>query len=49
MCSYFSKSEDQCSVAMTQGAKETFANKCDHFETMKTLVKVNIRKRNCSV
>ena len=31
---------------MMQVAKETFANNCDHFETMKTVVAL---KRECSV
>ena len=49
MCSCFSKYEDQCSVAMMQAGKETFANNCDQFETMKTFVKAYAHKRECSV
>ena len=31
MCSYFSKSEDKCSFAMKQAAREAFDTKLDQF------------------
>ena len=38
MCSYFSKSEDQCSQAMKETVKESFANNMHHYETMITIL-----------
>ena len=40
MCQYFSKTEDQCSKAMKQAAKEAFENNMHHHDTMKTIAKV---------
>ena len=49
MCSYFTKSEDQCSQAIKQAAKEAFENKLEKFHVMKTIVNAYISKRECSV
>ena len=49
MCSYFSKSEDQCSAAMKQAAKEALDNELDHFGTMKNILQTYTSKRECSV
>ena len=49
MGSYFSKSEDKCSFAMKQAAQETFDNKLDRFNTMKTILKTYASNRKCSV
>ena len=46
--SNFSKSEDQCSFAMMQAANKAFANNCNHFKTMTTVVKAYIHKREYS-
>ena len=39
MCQYFSKTEDQCSQAMKQAAKEAFENNIHHQDAMKTIAK----------
>ena len=49
MCQYFSKTEDQCSQAMKQAAKEAFENNMYHPDTIKTIVKAYLRNRECSV
>ena len=36
---YFSKTEEQCSEAMKQAAKEAFENNMHHHGTMKTIAK----------
>ena len=47
MCSFFSKSEDKCSFAMKQAARE--ARKLDQFNTMKNILKAYTSNRECSV
>ena len=49
MCQYFSKTEDQCSQAMKQAAKEAFENNMHHHDTMKTIAKAYRSSRECSV
>ena len=49
MCQYFSKTEDQCSQAMKQAAKEAFENNMHHQDTMKTIAKAYLSNRECSV
>ena len=44
-CSYFSRSEDQCSAAM----KEALDNELSHFDTMKNILQAYTSKRECSV
>ena len=38
MCSYFSKSEGQCSQSLKETVKESFANNMHHYETMITML-----------
>ena len=55
MCSYFSKSEDQCSAALKQAAKEALDNKLGHFDIMKnTIQSIQVNenaqfKRKCTI
>ena len=49
MCSYFSKSEDQCSQAMKEAAREAFENNAGQYQTMKTIARAYLSKRECSV
>ena len=49
MCSYFSKSEDQCSAAMKQAAKEVLDNEFGHFDAMKNILHAYASKQECSV
>ena len=49
MCQYFSKTEDQCSQAMKQVAKEAFENNMHHHDTMKTIAKAYLGSRECSI
>ena len=49
MCQCFSKTEDQCSQAMKQAAKEVFEDNMHHHDTMKTIAKAYLSNRECSV
>ena len=49
MCQYFSKTEDQCSQAMKQAAKEAFENNMHHHDTMKRIAKAYLSNREYSV
>ena len=49
MCQYFSKTEDHCSKAMKQAAKEAFENNMHHHDTLKTIAKAYLSSRECSV
>ena len=44
MCQYFSKTEDQCSQAMKQAAKEVFTIKMHHHDTMKKIAKAYLKQ-----
>ena len=39
MCQCFSKTEDQCSQALQQAAKEAYENNMHHHDAMKTIAK----------
>ena len=45
MCSYCSKSEDQRSQALKEAAKKAFENDLYNYETMKTISRAYLRKR----
>ena len=49
MCQYFYKTEDQCSQAMKQAAKEAYENNIHHHDTMKIIAKAYLNSRECSV
>ena len=52
VCQYLSKTEDRCSQAMKQSAKEAFENNMHHHDTMKTIEtidKAHLSNRECSV
>ena len=49
MCQYFSKTEDRCSRAMKQTAKEAFENNIHHHDTMKAIAKAYLMNQECSV
>ena len=49
MCSYFAKSEDQCSEAMKEAAKLAIENKLDNSQAMKMVLRAYLSKRECSV
>ena len=49
ICQYFSKSEDHCSQAMKQAAKEVFENNMHHHDTMKAIAKAYLSNRVFSV
>ena len=49
MCQYFSKSEEQCSQAMRQAAKEAVENNMHHHDTMKAIAKAFLSNRECFV
>ena len=45
MCQYFSKTEDRCSQAMKQVAKEAFENNLHHHGIMKTIANAYLSNR----
>ena len=49
MCAYLSKSEDECSLAMTQAVRDAFEKELDNHEQMKSVANVYLNKRECSV
>ena len=49
VCSYFAKSEDQCSEAMKEAAKLAIENKLDNSQAMKMVIRAYLSKRECSV
>ena len=49
MCQYFSKTEDQCSQAIKQAAKEAFENNMHRHDTMTTIAKAYLSKSEHSV
>ena len=49
VCAYLSKSEDECSLAMTQAVRDAFEKELDNHEQMKSVANVYLNKRECSV
>ena len=49
MCSYLSKSEDECSQAMSQAVKEAFEHNLDNYQQMKSVAHSYVNKRECSI
>ena len=49
MCTYLSKSEDECSKAMSQALKEAFEDKLDNYRQMKSVAQTYINKTECSI
>ena len=49
MCQYFSKTQDQCSQAMKQVAKEAFDKNMHHHDSMKTIAQAYLSNRESSV
>ena len=49
MCTYLSKSEDECSQAMSQALKESFEDKLDNYQQMKSVAQTYLNKRECSI
>ena len=44
MCAYLSKSEDECSQAMSQAVKETFEDKLYNYQQMKSVAQTYVNK-----
>ena len=49
MCAYLSKSEDECSQAISQSVKEAFEDKLDNYQQMKSVAQTYVNKRECSI
>ena len=49
MCAYFSKSEDDTSLAMKQAAKEASEKRFDTYQQMRVIAQAYATKRECSV
>ena len=44
LCFYFSKSEDEFSLAMRQAAKEVFEHNLSNYKTMQRIVRAYVNK-----
>ena len=49
MCAYFSKSENECSVAMKQAARDAFEKELKNYKQMKSVANAYINKRERSI
>ena len=49
MCAYLSKSEDECSLAMTQAVRDASKRKLENHEQMRSVANAYLNKRECSV
>ena len=49
MCSCFSKSEDECSLAMKQAVREVFEINLSNYKTMQIILRAYVNKHECSV
>ena len=49
MCAYLSKSEDECSQAMSEAMKDAFEKQLDNYEQMKSVAHAYTNKRECSI
>ena len=49
MCQYFLQTEDQCSQAIKQAAKEAFKNNMHHHDAMRTIARAYLSNRVRSV
>ena len=49
MCAYFSKSENECSVAMKQAVRDVFEKESNNYEQMKSVADTYINERECVV
>ena len=47
MCAYLSKSEDECSLAMTQAVRDAFERELDNHEQMRSVANAYLNKREC--
>ena len=49
MCSYLSKSENECSVAMKQAVRYPFEKELNNYEQVKSVGNAYINKRECRI
>ena len=49
MCIYLSKSEDECSLAMTQAVRDAFERELDNHEQMRSVTNAYLNKREYSI
>ena len=49
MCAYLSKSEDECSLAMTQAVRDAFERELDNHEQMRSVANAYLNKKICSI
>ena len=49
MCAYFSKSENECSVAMKQAARDAFEKELKNYKQMESVANAYINKRERSI
>ena len=49
MCVYLSKSEDQCTHAMSKAVKDVFEKNLDNYEQIKSVAYAYTNKIECSI
>ena len=49
MCAFLSKSEDECSLAMTQAIKDSFERELDSHDQMRSVANTYLNKKECSI
>ena len=49
MCAYLSKSEDECSIAMTEAVRDAFERELDNHEQMRSVANAYLNKKICSI
>ena len=49
MCAFLSKSEDECSLAMTQAVRDAFERELDKHGQMRSVANAYLDKTECSI
>ena len=49
MCAYLSKSEDECSLALTEAVRDAFEKELDNHERMRSVADAYLNKRKCNI
>ena len=49
ICTYLSKSENECSVVMKEAVKDAFEKELSSYEQMKSVANAYIHKKECSI
>ena len=49
MCTYLSKSEEECSLAMTQAVRDAFERELDNYQQMRSAANAYLNKKECTL